>query len=1005
MAAAAAKEFYARQLMAYGPDWMKTITSMHVLVVGLRSVGVELVKNLVLQGVRVLTLHDDSVVLESDVATSTWYTASTTGQKRSTVVRDAAAKKSPHVAVRTLSGLVLFSSGLTREEIVGLNEFCRVQVPPIGTIVVESRGLLGSVFVDFGPAHEAWEEETLEFTVTSADISTGAVTVREDAIEQYLQPGDVVDFSFCQAPEAPALPWLHAQQLRVVEITAENACRVDLTPVRGVMRKLDLAQQPRLKLRRKSFRESILTPAVVESLYYGNAKDQERSLLLHCVLHGLHTFEQTHGCVPECNNPQHAAEVIKLIRAFVASSQAAKCTAPTIPLSESSLLELVRCAGAEFTPLSATIAGLAAHEVLKFSGRGCPLTQVWYTDVVHVLPPRAELQKETSFFDPLGSRDAHMRAIFGSAALARLQAARIVVVGCGAVGSELLKNLAVLGIGTGAVVDGETLRVLSAAALCLTAGAVDLATHAAFDAIHLGANKAASVAALFGGRFTALPAALDPTERNAAAGEAFWSAFDVVVCTAAHPVIAKYLDEQSFLFGKPLLIATADTWRGRVRAVVPEATERWIARNLSESPLHPLDQVAARRARLSSISVDDAYALRREVAFEAERLAVFARGVWEQYFGARLSDLATYCSERATYQPRRHDPAWLAAVHATLMRLLALGPAPACLDQAFHLLAEAFVDARTDFVVARPTHAALLHVTAVLLAKTQQLCRRRHCPRREGSWRLTLDTCAVAAWTPPSGPTAPPPGPLEAVSVPELGHVLSRLVIAPFDPWTDGNHHVLFVQRWCNAMAESHDLAPMDFATCKGLCAGTGSAVATASVVAGVATTELLKLVLRKPTAVREADYFPASTTLRFSVPPPPRQLASVALEVTRGVPLRVCPERMTLWCAAPVRAPHDPSQAQAGGASHPGPAGGDSARPCSVQYEVVVESIKWQQTTLFRSSDTDKSGQSMFALWAAATAQPLRESFLLLEVICKDADGDVVLPPVQLYRPKDGHS
>ncbi|KDO29376.1 hypothetical protein SPRG_05912 [Saprolegnia parasitica CBS 223.65] len=103
---ATANEFFARSLVAYGPSWMQTITSMHVLVVGLRGVGVELVKNLVLHGIRDLTLYDDALVMDDDLPTSTWYGPSHVGQKKSVVIKEAASAKSPCATLRTLSGVL-----------------------------------------------------------------------------------------------------------------------------------------------------------------------------------------------------------------------------------------------------------------------------------------------------------------------------------------------------------------------------------------------------------------------------------------------------------------------------------------------------------------------------------------------------------------------------------------------------------------------------------------------------------------------------------------------------------------------------------------------------------------------------------------------------------------------------------------------------------------------------------------------------------------------------------
>ncbi|EQC37300.1 hypothetical protein, variant [Saprolegnia diclina VS20] len=987
---ATANEFFARSLVAYGSSWMETITSMHVLVVGLRSVGVELVKNLMLHGIRDLTLYDDALVTDDDLPTSTWYGPRSIGQKRSVVIKEAASAKSPYTTLRTLSGvltpdlllhyhLVLFASGgLLREEIVGLNEFCRAQVPPIGTIVVESRGVLASLFVDFGPSHEAWEDDSLEFTVASLDTSTGLVVVREDVVEQRLQMGDVVAFSFC-TQDTSSLPWPHAEQCCIIRLASPSTFYMDAGRGRPIG---DLTTLPRLKLRRvrglrqlahKSYRESILHPTLVECPCFLSSKDTDRSMLLHCVLHGLYTYAHVHGQWPEANNVQHANEVLKCTRTFIAASEKGQCAIPTAPPSDASILELARCASTELVPLSATVAGLAAREAIKFVGLGLPLTQVWYWDATNALPHRAELAKETMFLDHYRHHEFHVRALYGQTALAKLQSARIALVGCGALGSEIAKNLSLLGVGGTnlakcTLVDGALVQV------------IDLASHATFASKDVGSKKAVCVKSALANDCKVLTIHLDPAHLDTAFDEAFWTSFDVLVCTASSALLAKYLDEQSFVYKKPFLLATADAWRGSLMAYVPEVTERWIAREVDATlPLHVLDQVAAQRSRFQNASIENNAGLQHARAFEVQRIAFFAQSVLTRHFGSHLVHVQTYCRDRAQNKPLRYNPDWLQTTLATFGRLQCLGLTPnSCLDQAFGLLQALFAETSIVFDVSQTTHLALLHVTAVLLARNVQLA-------------LSLNEIAAASWAPPAmaykndeGSEAKHP------SLSDVQAMLGRLVITPFNATDDANLHVVFVQRWCNAMAATYDVAAIDFYTCKGLCGVSPHVVSTASVVAGIVTLELVKLVLQKANAVREVTYAPHTSILRFERPAAPLQLSSIALEPTRGVALRMCPEQMTLWRQLVIPCTLTPRLLTVE----------DIERYLQAKYEVHVECIVWQQTTLYRSTDACKRTQSLFDLWRLATGLALRETFLMLEMRCSDADGDVVLPPTKLVRP-----
>ncbi len=66
-------------------------------------------------------------------------------------------------------------------------------------------------------------------------------------------------------------------------------------------------------------------------------------------------------------------------------------------------------------------------------------------DAVEVCPP---LSSPAAEFAPVGDRYDPLRAVVGGAVAARLAALRLFVVGAGAIGCELLKNFALLGVAT-----------------------------------------------------------------------------------------------------------------------------------------------------------------------------------------------------------------------------------------------------------------------------------------------------------------------------------------------------------------------------------------------------------------------------------------------------------------------------------------------------------------------------------------------------------------------------
>ena len=65
---------YSRQIGTFGIETMGKLVKMNVLIVGLRGLGVETAKNLILAGPRSVTLYDPSLVTWGDLSSNFYCT-------------------------------------------------------------------------------------------------------------------------------------------------------------------------------------------------------------------------------------------------------------------------------------------------------------------------------------------------------------------------------------------------------------------------------------------------------------------------------------------------------------------------------------------------------------------------------------------------------------------------------------------------------------------------------------------------------------------------------------------------------------------------------------------------------------------------------------------------------------------------------------------------------------------------------------------------------------------
>ena len=184
-------------------------------------------------------------------------------------------------------------------------------------------------------------------------------------------------------------------------------------------------------------------PAVAELLVTDTAKEHVLGAV-HAGFAALHAFAASHdGELPNASLPSDVEAIL---------AHAADVTGAVLSDADATAVRaLVRSARGNLAPMGSVIGGIAAQEVLKgVSGKFTPLRQWLYFDAVEALPAlpsdAAAAAADTS---PAGSRYDGQIAVFGRAFQGRLLSLRTFLVGAGAIGCEMLKTWAAMGVGAG----------------------------------------------------------------------------------------------------------------------------------------------------------------------------------------------------------------------------------------------------------------------------------------------------------------------------------------------------------------------------------------------------------------------------------------------------------------------------------------------------------------------------------------------------------------------------
>lgn len=437
---------YSRQLYVLGHDAMKRMATSSILISGMGGLGVEIAKNCVLAGVKSVTIHDEEPATWSDLSSQFFLREEDVGTNRANATCPRLAELNSYVPVSAHTGkltpdflsqfqvVVLTNSTLTEQ--IEYGEFCHQN--GVYFIVADTRGVFGQLFCDFG------EKFTVNDTNGEQPISNmiAAVTKDEEGIVTCIdetrhgyESGDYVTFK-----EVQGMKELNGCEPRKVNVLGPYTFSIGDTSQfsdyiqGGVVTQVKMPKTVNFK----SMKASVVEP---EFLMTDFAKF-DRPSQLHLAFQALHQFVAKHGAVPQPYSQDDVLNFLALARTLHGSSEEA--------LNEDLLRQFASCAAGNISPMQAVIGGIAAQEVMKAcTGKFMPLFQWLYFDATECLPDNALNVLNSSNCQPRKTRYDGQAAVFGWGFQEKLANARYFLVGAGAIGCEMLKNWAMMGIATG----------------------------------------------------------------------------------------------------------------------------------------------------------------------------------------------------------------------------------------------------------------------------------------------------------------------------------------------------------------------------------------------------------------------------------------------------------------------------------------------------------------------------------------------------------------------------
>ncbi|AYV78571.1 MAG: ubiquitin-activating enzyme E1 [Edafosvirus sp.] len=551
------ESLYSRQLYVLGHDAMEKMRHSSVLISGLGGLGVEIAKNVILSGVKHVTLHDTSKTTYHDLSSQYYLSDKDLKKNRATSCVKKLASLNPYVDVQAITTelteellqkyktVVLVDASLENQ--MNINEITRKN--NINFISCSTYGLFGQIFCDFGDNFIVCDTDGEQ--IKSSFITNISHDEKNNYIIQCAEPHNLYTDDYVNINNVVSN---HFEKLEdvIVKVVDRTSFKINLTEInRKKFNYVNGGTVTQIKKPKtykfKPLKESIKNPEFA----FLDMCDPEKNTSLHAYFQTLHKLGDKKKNINR--KPTNILnDVIKLC-----------------PTANKELIrKLIHSMKGNLIPMQSVIGSIVAQEILKScSFKFGPIFQWFYFEANECfsLPknntPKNHLEEEND------NRYDGQTIVFGNEFQEKLSEQKLFIVGSGAIGCELLKNFGMMGVGNMIVTDMDTIEKSN------------LNRQFLFKSSDIG--KAKSVAAC-----NAI-SQMNPNvkmiahqnkvgnETVSVYNEEFFNGLTCVANALDNVDARRYVDSLCVLYKKPLLESGTLGTKGNVQTIIPGLTESY----------------------------------------------------------------------------------------------------------------------------------------------------------------------------------------------------------------------------------------------------------------------------------------------------------------------------------------------------------------------------------------------------------------------------------------------
>ena len=587
-------DLYSRQIGTFGMETMGKLIQLKVLIVGMRGLGAETAKNIILSGPQSVTIYDPVLININDLSSNFYLSEEDVGKKfRDEASLQKLSELNPYVKISLLRfeqvnnlldyaslfcekilqlkfNVVVFTELQPVNFLTQINNVCRQN--KIKFIYACNLGLAGYIFSDFGPEHIIFAETNNPITYNIKSITKekkALITIDNEKGDNNFSIGDggIVSFSGIEGMtelngKEFNVEYDNYEKFRILEDTTNYNDYIRGGKAIKVIKNINKMYFD------FSSRSNIISDKMHEFLILDSEKIG-RSELLYMAFIGIHDYYVSHNCtLPELNNLNQAKEIEKNVKQFYDSVKQNNIIwfQNVQPYDEKVVLNIIRWCRAEICPITAFFGGIIAHEIIKATGKYEPIDQWLMIDFLEIV----ENIKEDVDRNLRNCRYDDQIAIFGIEIQQKIEKSKMFMVGAGATGCEFLKNFAMMGFCTNnenskfIVTDNDSIEISN------------LSRQFLFRKKDVGASKAETASKsvkLMNPKFNAVGLQKKVCEETEDYfDEEFWLNQDFIIMAVDSSQARKYIDTRVIKFERCSFDAGTLGTKATSQCIVPHKT-------------------------------------------------------------------------------------------------------------------------------------------------------------------------------------------------------------------------------------------------------------------------------------------------------------------------------------------------------------------------------------------------------------------------------------------------